>query len=117
MSSGFQVQRICQHCDNVFIAKTSVTKYCSHTCNSRAYKANTRKQKIKSSLNEIDAVKKKQSNTLKDKDFLTVKDAAVLLNCSIRTIYRLIEKKELKAVNLLERKTTIKRTELDKLFN
>jgi len=53
---------------------------------------------------------------LRTKEFLTVKDVAKLLNCSIRTAYHLIEKGTIKAVNLAQRKTLIKRSEIDKLF-
>ena len=53
---------------------------------------------------------------LKAKEFLTVRDMAKLLNCSIRTAYNLINRDLIKAVNISERKTLIKRSEIDKLF-
>ncbi|HVX01156.1 MAG TPA: helix-turn-helix domain-containing protein, partial [Candidatus Babeliaceae bacterium] len=54
---------------------------------------------------------------VKAKEFLTVKDVARLLNFSIRTTYRMIEQGNIKAVNLSERKTLIKRSDIDKLFS
>ena len=44
-----EVQRICQYCEQEFTARTTVTKFCSHTCNQRAYKANKRDKKVKQS--------------------------------------------------------------------
>lgn len=49
MSSNIRIQRICQHCNNEFTARTTVTKYCSHKCASRAYKDRTRKKKVEKS--------------------------------------------------------------------
>ena len=61
-------------------------------------------------------MKENSNDILNTKEILTVKDAAKLLNCSIRTIYRLIDNKTIKAVNLGERKTLIKRTDIEQLF-
>jgi len=54
---------------------------------------------------------------IKAKEFLTLRDVSKLLNCSIRTIYYLIENGKIKAVNLSQRKTLIKRSEIDILFS
>lgn len=53
---------------------------------------------------------------LKAKEFLLVRDAAVLLNSSRQTIYSLIKAGKVKAKNILHKKTLIPRTEIDKLF-
>lgn len=53
---------------------------------------------------------------LKAKEFLLVRDAAVLLNSSRQTIYSLIKAGKIKAKNILQKKTLIPRTEIDKLF-
>lgn len=62
-------------------------------------------------------MKPENIEVLKIKEFLSVRDVATLLNCSVRTTYRLIEQGSIKAVNLSQRKTLIKRSEIDKLFN
>jgi excisionase family DNA binding protein len=51
-----------------------------------------------------------------NKEYLTVKEAAQILNASNRFVYSLIQSGKLKADNLGERKTIIKRSEIDKLF-
>jgi excisionase family DNA binding protein len=50
------------------------------------------------------------------KPFLTVKEVALLLNCSLRTTYRLINTGVINSVNLGERKTIIRRIDIDALF-
>jgi excisionase family DNA binding protein len=104
------------HCGADFIAKTTTTQYCSHNCSRKAYKAKLRDEKIKVSNEETQAVKLAPIDTVKAKEFLTVKDVAILLNCSTRTAYRLIATCVIPSINLAERKTTIRRTDLDKLF-
>lgn len=49
MSTNIRIKRICDFCLQEFTAKTTKTKYCSHKCNSRAYKAAVRKEKIETS--------------------------------------------------------------------
>ena len=116
MSSNIQVQRICQHCGVEFVAKTTHTRFCSHTCNSRAYKAQLRQQKVEVSNSETRKVKNKPMEDLKAKEFLTVQDVAKLLNLSTRTTYRMIEHGNIKAVNLLKRKTLVRRSDIETLF-
>ncbi|WP_259069243.1 helix-turn-helix domain-containing protein [Mucilaginibacter sp. X4EP1] len=116
MSSNIKVSRICQHCGQEFEAKTTVTKYCSLVCARRAYKAALRNNKIETSNREVQAVKSIAHEQLKGKEFLTVRDAAILLNSSRQTIYTLINEGKINASNIKLKKTLIKRTEIDKLF-
>ena len=116
MSSNIEVQRICQNCGNEFTARTTTTLYCSKKCNSAAYKAKIRDGKITISNKETQRIKTQSIEGLKAKEFLTVRDVATLLNSSLRTVYRLIEQGNIKAVNIAQRKTLVKRSDLDKLF-
>ena len=116
MSSNIKVQRICENCKQEFTARTTVTRFCSHNCSRKAHKIKIKTAKIENSNNETLQIKLQPLNEIKAKEFLTVKDVAKLLNFSTRTTYRLIQEGEIKAVNLSERKTLIKRSEIDKLF-
>ncbi|MFM6976608.1 MAG: helix-turn-helix domain-containing protein [Sphingobacteriaceae bacterium] len=116
MSSNIKVQRICQHCGKEFTARTTVTRYCGDQCSKRAYKARLKSSKVELSNNETSFIKTKPLEEIKSKEFLTVRDVASLLSCSIRTAYRLVKLGNIKAVNIAQRKTLIKRSELDKLF-
>ncbi|MBD0288046.1 MAG: helix-turn-helix domain-containing protein, partial [Flavisolibacter sp.] len=117
MSSNISITRICKRCGTEFIARTTVTQYCSHSCSQKAYKAKRRAGKIETSNRETKQILQKPIEEIKAKEFLTVPDLAKLLNSSKRTIYYLIQRGIIKAVNLSERKTLIRRAEIDKLFD
>ena len=116
MSSKIEVQRICQHCGNEFTARTTVTRFCSHRCASAAHKQKVRAGKIEQSNKQTQQVKTQPIEELKAKEFLTVREVARLLNCSVRSAYYYIESGTIKAVNLGQRITRVKRSEIDKLF-
>ena len=116
MSSNIQVNRICQHCGNDFIARTTVTRYCGDDCAKRAYKVRVRALKVEGSNKETQRIKSQPIEELKAKEFLTVKDVATLLNCSPRSIYYYIGTGGIRAINLGQRITRIKRTEIERLF-
>lgn len=116
MSTRIEVQRICQYCGKEFTAHTTVTKYCTHRCNQRAYKANKRAEKVKKSNTETIQIKKQPIEILKAKEYLTVREVSQLLNCSVRSAYYYIQSGTIKAVNLGQRQTRVKRSEIDKLF-
>ena len=116
MSSNIQVQRICQYCGNEFTARTTVTRYCSNVCNKRAYKEKLKAAKVENSNKETQRIKNQPIENLKAKEFLTVREVASLLNCSIRSAYYYIGNGTIKAVNLGQRVTRIKRSDIDKIF-
>lgn len=116
MSSNIKVQRICQHCQTEFAARTTVTKYCSHRCGSAANKALKRAEKVQKSNNETKQTKTKPIEELKAKEFLTVSDVSKLVGCSRQNVYKLINTGKLKATNILEKKTIVRRCDLDGLF-
>lgn len=116
MSSNIKIQRVCQFCGTEFTARTTVTKYCTHRCGSLSYKAKKRMEKVQQSNEETKQIKTKPIKELKAKEFLTVKEVASLLNCSVRSAYYYIESGTIKAVNLGQRITRVKRSDIDKLF-
>lgn len=116
MSSNIKVQRICQHCTKEFTARKTITMYCSHRCNSAAYKAKQRTIKVEASNKETQRVKTIPIEELKAKEFLTVREVASLLNCSLRSAYYYIDYGTIKAVNLGQRMTRVKRSDIDNLF-
>ena len=124
MSSNIKVQRICQLCGVQFTAQKTTTKFCSHRCASRAYKKEQKSLKIESSNQETQKlnnlintiIENNPGDAIKNKEFLSVNDLSKLLNCSTHTMYRLIKSGKIKAVNLGQRKTIIKRSEIDKIF-
>jgi excisionase family DNA binding protein len=116
MSSNINIQRICKFCSKDFTARTTVTQCCSDHYSKRYYKLKKKGEKIEKSNQETVKVLSLPLEYIKVKEFLSVTDAVKLLGVSQRTIYRLMEKGELKFAKIGTR-TIIKRTELDKLFN
>ncbi|MBX0335467.1 helix-turn-helix domain-containing protein [Pontibacter sp. HSC-14F20] len=116
MSSNIRIQRICQQCGQEFTARTTVTQYCDDKCVKRAYKARQKAAKVADSNRETERKRNRPLEDIKAKEFLTIRDTALLINCSRQTVYNLIKGKILPAVQLCARKTIIKRTDIDKLF-
>ena len=124
MSSNIKINKFCQHCGLEFIARTTVTKYCCHKCAQRAYKANVRELRLQLSKTdsqiEVKQSKPKQNPDtyfdIKTLDYLTVREAAVLLKCDRRTVYRLIKSGRLPAGNLSIRRIRILKKDIDALF-
>ena len=117
MSSNISITRVCEHCNKPFTARTTKTKYCSLSCSSKAYKVRHKKGKIAASNEETFSKIHKIKEPIKDKDFLTVKEASLLLNMSTKTIYRLIERNDINSFNFSDRKTTIRRKDIDFYFD
>ena len=118
MSTNIRVESTCDFCGKNFIAKTLKTRYCSHTCNSRDYKKKLKEKKLKGGVkdrkdNEIS----KNLEALKNKEYLSARDAAVIVGCSTKTIYRLLSDGTIKGVNLSKRLTRINKKSLDKIIS
>ena len=121
-TSTFKILKQCLMCGNMFEAQRVSTKYCSHKCNNKHYKLKIKLDKKDIAELDLRETKIKFKTTalnkalIKEKEFLTVREVARLLNCSVRTAYYSIEKKNIKAVNLGQRITRVKRSDIDKLF-
>ena len=132
MSSNIKIPKFCQYCGQAFVAQTTTTRYCSKTCNSRHYKQIKREEKVQATLKEqIKSVTSANSENLqslqslpiqtgnfinlRDKEFLSVQEAAILLGASRWTIQRMIQREQLKATKF-GRRTILARTEIDNLF-
>ncbi|MEZ7514458.1 helix-turn-helix domain-containing protein [Flavobacterium frigidarium] len=116
MSSNISVYRICEFCGFEFLAKKTTTKYCSLKCASKDYKLRLKNQKIENSNLQTIKIKNQPLIDLKDKEFLNVKQLALLLGFSVKTVYRLINTKRINAYNFSERKTLIRRCDINVLF-
>jgi excisionase family DNA binding protein len=115
MSSSIQVQRICLHCSEEFTAKTTKTRYCSHKCNSVAYKAKLKAKKVEGSNADTQKIRSRPIEELKAKAFLSIADTCKLIGISQRSVYRLIERDAL-TIGKAGRRTIIRRTDLENLI-
>ncbi|MFI3317070.1 MAG: helix-turn-helix domain-containing protein [Rikenellaceae bacterium] len=132
MSSKTEYPKVCAQCGIHFVAQKISTQYCSHKCASRAYKQKKRIEKV--SIATIDAKEKsvppifrteKSHNfnpsdnnltTLKQKEFLNVLEAAILLGVCRATVNNYCTSGKLKCVKM-NRKIFIRRTDIDEIFN
>lgn len=95
MSSNMRVLKICEMCSKEFIAKKTTSKTCSDNCAKRLYKDRKRDEKIK--LAEVETKSKKilsvaivedEFKIINAKQYLTLIEAALLLNVSPLTLRR-----------------------------
>ena len=115
MSSKIEITKVCQHCGKEFIAKTTVTKFCSHTCASKNYKQRKKTEKLNQIKSPTDQKVEYNFQKLNEKEFLSIADTCQLLGASRMTIYRQIKNGNIKAAKL-GRRTIIKKSEIEKLF-
>ena len=113
-ASKIEIHKVCEYCGKTFVAWKSTTRFCSKTCNSRAYKQLRREQRV--------AAIEKGTNIrpiekIKDKTILSPKEVAVLLGLSTRNVYYLIDKGLLKASHLSTRITLIKRNDIEVMLD
>lgn len=109
--------KICENCNKDFLAQTTKTRYCSHSCNSRHYKHLKRIEKIQEAT-EKEARKKVDTTVFEAitiKDFLRINEAALLLGLSQRTFYRLMRDGTIKT-HKLGGTTIIQRSDINNLF-
>ena len=119
MSSNIEILKICEGCGKTFTARKTTTRYCSHACNSKAYKKEQRQYKMTAinyrTVQNIERVSN-QYEKIKDKEFLSVSETAFLLSVGRATIYRYLHLGNLKAVQM-GGKTFIRRSDIDKKFD
>lgn len=87
MSSNISVLKTCEYCKQEFIAKTTVTKTCSHKCGQRLYKLNVKNSKIAHAERKEEIKRKpkllipeEEISVIQAKEYLTLKETAMLLN-------------------------------------
>lgn len=88
--------------------------FCSDSCAKRAYKKRKRDEKVGIAIKQ-EAEKSAYNSVISDKEFLTIEEACQLINASRWTIYRLIDKGELKA-GRIGRNVRIPRRFINELF-
>ena len=112
-ASKIPIKKVCEHCKQEFIALMTTTKYCSHRCNSRAYKAQKREERVRRT--ELSEQEKKVSDII-DKPYLSISEAGRLLGISRHTIYRYIYSGNLKAYNLSSQRSIVKREDIERML-
>lgn len=117
MKSKMRINKICAYCGKEFVAQKITTKCCGDNCAKRFYKFKKKQEKIELNNIEVETIKAKPFEEIRHKEFLTVSEVAKLLNSCKQTIYNVINNGTLKATNILEKKTLIRRADIERLFD
>jgi excisionase family DNA binding protein len=117
MSSNIEITRLCDHCGTPFMAKTTVTRFCSKVCNSRFYKQ-VQKQKKVTASNQETMNKLKTPDGITEsvsKNFYSIAETCKMLGLSRTTIWRLIKNNRL-TVTKIGARVIITQQDIDRLF-
>jgi len=95
MSSNLRIIKICEYCKQEFVARKTTSQTCSDPCAKRLYKLR-QKEKAIDRVEVETMVKRKpeafiteeQVRAIQAKEWLTLKEAALLLNVSPLTLRR-----------------------------
>lgn len=112
-ASKIPIKKVCEYCKQEFVARKTTIKYCSHQCNSRAYKSKRREERVqRTEVNE----QEKKVKDLVDKPFLSIAEAGRLLGFSRHTIYRYIYSGRLRAYNMSSQRSIVKREDIEQML-
>ncbi len=108
MSSNIRIQKVCLHCQSVFTAKTTVTKFCSDRCAKLNYKLRQRNEQIESSKEESrnQVTAKISGGLISSKEpsikkmLVNVEELAIVIGMSRRTIFNLLEDKKFPRIRI-----------------
>jgi predicted DNA-binding transcriptional regulator AlpA len=107
MSSNIRIKKICGHCNKIFTAKTTVTKFCSDNCAKANYKKRQREHKIEVShtdtenqLSQTKSPSKSLSGGFLDREMVSINGLAAITGLSERTIFRLMKDPEFPRVKI-----------------
>lgn len=116
-SSNIRIKKVCEWCGEVFYAQKTTTRYCSHRCNSKAYKEITRNKRIQDTETKTDILISQQPiQMIKDKEFLSFAEAGTLLGISRQAVYKMVAAGHLKASKISSRLSFIRRSDIENML-
>lgn len=105
------IRKICQYCGREFLACQSRTAYCSDRCGKLADKLKYKNERLKRESTEVREIERL---ALLDKNYLTLSDAAKLMQISRNTLYKIIHLYSIQLHRFTDRTVRIARTDLEK---
>lgn len=103
---------VCKQCGCQFESHFAVTRYCSARYANLSKKHKLRDERLQ---NLGDEVRERERLALLDKNFLTIADAALLLQMSRNTLYKIIKENDIPLKHFSLRTVRIAREDLDKV--
>ena len=115
--SNIRIKKICEWCGQEFVAQKVTTKYCSHRCANLAYKQAIRAKRIQQEEQRIQIVKsEKPLMDIKDKEYLSIAQAATLLGLSLQAVYKMIYTGHLAAYQLSSRLSFVRQSDIEEML-
>ena len=116
-TSKMKIKKVCEWCGTTFYAQKLTTRFCSHRCNNLAYKEAVRQKRIQEVEAKVQTVISEQSiSDVKDKEYLSFKEAATLLGLSKQAIYKMVYAGKLKAFRISSRLSFIRKGDIDRML-
>lgn len=109
-TAKYEIKRKCEYCGDTFLAKSLDSHYCSKRCSDKAYKRREAEKKKIAQMNEMLA------QIPEARDYISVREAVAMFGISRDTIYRLIKKGAIPAINIGERLTRLSKAKLAERF-
>ncbi len=118
MRSKQIIKKLCEFCGNEFEAGRLTTRYCSHKCNSRAFREIKRKEVVQLT-GELTKQKKTERTKvdIANRPDLGISEAAELFGVSRWTIYRYVSSGMIPSKRLSKRTTRIRKSDLESFFD
>lgn len=99
MSSNIRIAKVCNCCGCDFVARTTVTRYCSDQCAKKAYKQRERMKKIaQSDIENTAAIQNKKEMAQEkyaERTVLSIKQSCEYLGVSRMTLHRMMKSGEI----------------------
>jgi excisionase family DNA binding protein len=108
-----EYNKVCKYCGKTFIALTSTTKYCGHTCANRANKEEKRQERLRTDSEEI---KERNRQKMLSQENFSLTDAATLLDISRPTLYKLLDDRGVELLRISKRTIRVKKSDLLNLY-
>lgn len=116
--SSVRIKKVCEWCGKEFYALKTSTRFCSKQCNGYAYKRALRTKQVKSAEEVIATkIEVKRTQPLKDKEFLSPKECAEVLNIALSSIYKMIYQGKIPAFQFSSRFTRIRKSDIDSMMS
>lgn len=117
-ASKIRIRKICEYCGQEFYALKTSTRFCSKSCNDRAYKMRQRVNTVKKAESENLTVSQEHTfSVINQKEYLSIKEVGILLGITSRAVYNYIYSGQLKAIKLSTRLTIIHKSDIDSMMS
>lgn len=107
---AIEIRRKCKTCGKVFIVKKLDSQYCSSSCSKKALKRRRREEAKEAKLDEF------ADSIPEVREYISVREAVAIFGVERDTLYRLIRRGRIPAINLGVKLTRIKRATLETMF-